>query len=203
MMVNKYLAVVLLFGVTPLSWGGPQAGDYRVKVSLEPFAETLNLSGIQKGYTDEWKRIMQQQLMEQVNYAGHYRLYVGYGDDLPNECGDGHPLCGWVIDKTTGKVVSALPEFIAIENDMSHPSTVQSCAVYSPEDENDPPPPGAMADFPIFYRDSTLLWMNGTLLSASNPNNDKCEYKIYNFKDGKFSIIGKGDPSDDPHFRHD
>lgn len=199
---NKFLAEFLLFAVIPFSWAGPQAGNYKIKVSHEPFTKDLSLSSVQQGYSSKWKHIMLQQLAEQVNYAGHYRLYFDYGDDLPNECGAGRPLCGWVIDKITGQVVSELPEFISNENDMRHPNIVKGCVVYSPEDENEPPPSGTMADFPIFYLDSTLLWMNGTLSPASNPNDDKCEYQIYNFKADKFQRVGNGDPSDDPRFQH-
>ncbi|AHE72818.1 hypothetical protein M942_09325 [Enterobacter ludwigii] len=202
MKANKSLLSFFFFCAIPLAYGTPQSDNYKIKVSRGPFANVLHLSNEQNGYTSKWKHIMQQQLASEVNYAGHYRVYVDYGDNLPNECGADAPLCGWVIDKITGMIVSKLPVFISNENDMSHPSLAQGCAVYSPEDENDPPPPGAMADFPFFYRDSTLLWMNGTSLRAPNPNNDKCEYKIYNFKNNEFKVIGDGDPSDDPHFKN-
>lgn len=202
MKVNKTLLCFLLLSISSLTYGVPQVNSYKISVSHGPFAKDLSLSSIQQGYTSKWRLIMQQQLAEQVNYAGHYRLYVGYGEDLPNECGSDRPLCGWIIDKITGQVVSELPEFISNANDMRHPSKEQGCAVYSPGADNDPPPPGAMADFPIFYRDSSLLWINGSLSSAPNPNDDKCEYQIYDFKGDKLKNLGKGDPSDDPHFQH-
>lgn len=202
MKVNKKLSYFLLLSISFFVFGGTQSGDYHVKENHGPYAKKVILSDMQNSYSSNWKHIMQSELLEPVNFAGHYRLYVDYGENLPNECDSARPLCGWIIDKITGKVVSKLPEFISTENDMSHPSVAQGCAVYSSEDDNAPPSTGAASNFPFFYRNSTLLWMNGSLLPASNPNDDKCEYQIYNLEGNKFQIIGKGDPSDDPNFLH-
>ncbi|EHI7918817.1 hypothetical protein J9M50_004815, partial [Salmonella enterica] len=89
----------------------PQFSDYPVAVSTGPFAKNIALSAEQQSYTNKWKQTMQRELAKPVNFAGHYRLYLSWNGELPKECGDNRWVCGWVIDKTSGEIVSELPEF--------------------------------------------------------------------------------------------
>ncbi|EOC9629817.1 hypothetical protein [Enterobacter ludwigii] len=181
---HKLLAGVLFFGVIPLSWGVPQAGDYRVKVSNGPFAKNISLSDIQQHNTDKWKHIMQRELVKPVNFAGHYRLYLSKNGELPKECGDERWVCGWIIDKTTGQVVSELPEFNG------------NNAYYSYHDNGTP----VSEDFaPDFYPISTMLWMNGETAPRSNPDADKCNYISYNFTKNTFTTLLVGEECEVKH----
>ncbi|MFZ5273770.1 hypothetical protein [Enterobacter asburiae] len=181
---NKLLVGFLFFGVIPFSWGFPQAGDYKVKVSHGPFAKTISLTDIQQHNTDEWKHIMQRELVKPVNFAGHYRLYISKNGELPKECGDERWVCGWIIDKTTGQVVSELPEFNG------------NNAYYSYHDNGTP----ISEDFaPDFYPISTMLWMNGETAPRSNPDATKCNYIAYNFTKNTFTTLEVGEACEVKH----
>lgn len=159
----------------------PQFPDYPATVSKGPFAKNIELSTLQQGYSDKWKHVMQREQVKPVNFAGHYRLYLSWNGELPKECGDDRWVCGWIIDKTTGSIVSELPKF-------------NGNTYYRPYHANGTPAPEEFA--PGFYPRSTMLWMNGNTAPLSNLDNLKCEYRVYSFKDNKFNLIGHGDPCD-------
>ena len=54
---------------------------------------------------------MQKEFTKPINFAGHYRLYIAYEEVFKRECGAEGWICGWVIDKKTGKIVAGLPWF--------------------------------------------------------------------------------------------
>lgn len=85
----------------------PEFSHYPATVTSGPFSQTLVLTNEQIKYSAHWKKTMQQQLVKPVNFAGHYRFFAtdAYQGD---ECQ--HGICGWVLDKSTGNVVSNLPE---------------------------------------------------------------------------------------------
>ena len=134
---------------------------------------------------------MQQELVKPVNFAGHYRLYLSKNGELPKECGDDRWVCGWIIDKTTGQVMSELPEFNG-----NH-------AYYSYHDNGTP----VSEDFaPDFYPDSTMLWMNGDTVPSSGKGDEQCNYIAYNFKNNTFKTLEIGeecvvDHGDDPDYK--
>ncbi|MDK9605827.1 hypothetical protein [Lelliottia wanjuensis] len=162
----------------------PQFSDYPVIVSNGPFAKSIELTDTQQRYTDKWKHIMQRELVKPVNFAGHYRLYLSWNGELPKECGDDRWVCGWIIDKTTGSIVSELPEF----NGNTH---------YRPYHANGTPVPEAFS--PGFYPDNSMLWMNGNTAPKSNLLNLKCNYISYNFKNNNFTTLEIGDECDVDH----
>lgn len=89
--------------------GIPEFKDYPADINKGPFATRLDLSSEQAKYSSHWKKITSSELKEPVNFGGHYRIYT---DDKSsgNECLDHQGgVCGWVIDKLSGKVVSQLP----------------------------------------------------------------------------------------------
>ncbi|AHE72705.1 hypothetical protein M942_06065 [Enterobacter ludwigii] len=181
---NKILLSFLLFSIIPLSYGSPQFDGYRVKVSAGPFAKNIVLSDMQHNYTEKWKTIMQKQLVEPVNFAGHYRLYLSWDGELPKDCGDGRWVCGWIIDKKTGEIVSELPEF-------------NGNRVYYSYHDNGTPSPEIFS--PGFYPVSTMLWMNGETIPKSGNGDVKCNYIAYNFTDNKFTTLDIGDECEVKH----
>ncbi|XTZ37673.1 hypothetical protein ACQYRI_17170 [Salmonella enterica] len=79
-----------------------------VHVSEGPFAKIISFNSEQDAYSNWWKKEVSEQLNKPVNFSGHYRLYVTSGGHGA-ECLHDYWVCGWVIDKLTGKVVSTLP----------------------------------------------------------------------------------------------
>lgn len=167
----------------------PQFSDYSVAVSTGPFAKKIALSTDQQSYTDKWKQTMQREFAKPVNFAGHYRLYLSWNGELPKECGDDRWVCGWVIDKTSGEIVSELPEF----NGNTH---------YRPYFANGTPVPDEF--MPEFYPKSSMIWINGNTAPISNLDDLKCENIAYVFNGTKFiSVLDAGkckvDYGDDPN----
>ncbi|EBD6545219.1 hypothetical protein C1366_26290 [Salmonella enterica] len=167
----------------------PQFSDYPVAVSTGPFAKNIALSAEQQSYTNKWKQTMQRELAKPVNFAGHYRLYLSWNGELPKECGDNRWVCGWVIDKTSGEIVSELPEF----NENTHYRSYHDNGTPSPEEFE-----------PGFYPNSIVLWMNGNTAPQSDLRNLQCKYMMYTFKENKFTALDKGSPcevdyGDDPN----
>lgn len=80
-----------------------------VIVSKGPFAQLVSLNSEQEAYSSWWKKQINSQLNKPVNFAGHYRLFVTSGGH-GSECLRDYWVCGWVIDKLTGKVVTTLPK---------------------------------------------------------------------------------------------
>ena len=88
--------------------GGPDYTKYPVKVSKGPFAKELHFTEKEKKNSPEWRKRLQQELNKPVNFAGHYRLFIDYDNVSRKEC---NLICGWVIDKHKGKIITGLPWF--------------------------------------------------------------------------------------------
>lgn len=183
---NIFLGIALLASACSVfaDKDNPQFSDYSVAVSTGPFAKHIALSTDQQSYTEKWKKTMQRELVKPVNFAGHYRLYLSWNGELPKECGDERWVCGWVIDKTSGEIVSELPEFNG-----NH-------AYFSYHDNGTPAPEEFM---PGFYPKSTMLWLNGSNIPVSGYGDNKCKYMVYKFKNNQFTAIDSGYPCEVDH----
>ncbi|WP_137761784.1 hypothetical protein [Nissabacter sp. SGAir0207] len=173
---NILLSFVLLSSACSVlaDKGNPQFSDYPVAVSKGPFAKKIALSANQQKYTEKWKQTMQRELAKPVNFSGHYRLYLSWNAELPKECGDERWVCGWVIDKTSGKIISELPEFNG-----NH-------AYFSYNDNGTPVPEDFM---PEFYPKSSMIWIEGSNVPSSGKIDNKCENIAYMFDGLKFITV--------------
>lgn len=187
---NVLLLLSLAVGVARAD--APQFGDFSVKKSAGPFAHQLSLTEQQKKFSSKWQQIMQQELNKPVNFSGHYRIYLSWNGELPKECGDARWVCGWILDKKTGEVVSTLPEF-------------NGNTAYFSYNDNGTPRPDEFA--PGYYPTSTMLWITGSNIPAKGEGDGKCAIITYNFKGNKFIPIFRGecevDHGDDPNYRDD
>ncbi|WP_137761786.1 hypothetical protein [Nissabacter sp. SGAir0207] len=104
---NKYITFSLLFSLCPFLTDARSA-ENPVQISKGPFAQSVSLNPEQENYSSWWKKQIKSQLNKPVNFAGHYRLFVTSGGH-GSECLHDYWVCGWVIDKLTGKVVATLP----------------------------------------------------------------------------------------------
>jgi len=109
MRTNKIVQYLcLLFPLcTHLSYAAQPNSDI-VGVSNGPFTKELVLRDAQNDFSPWWKDKVKAELAKPVNFAGRYRLFVSPGGH-GKECLHDYWICGWVIDKTTGEVVSTLP----------------------------------------------------------------------------------------------
>ncbi|EPE7488826.1 hypothetical protein ACSMAF_000844 [Cronobacter universalis] len=154
MRFNKILANTFLtisFSILAGEMKISNFSEYTVQLSKGPFAKKINLTSEQKTKSNDWKKIMQKQLVEKVNFAGHYRLYISDHGELPEDCGINGWVCGWVIDKETGRVITELPLF---NGNTEYYSTI----------ENNTPSPDPF--FTEFYANSNLIWVNGENVPA-------------------------------------
>ncbi|WP_133115976.1 hypothetical protein [Cronobacter sakazakii] len=120
----------------------PNFSEYTVQPSKGSFAKKINLTSEQQAKSNDWKKTMQKQLVEKVNFAVHYRLYISDRGELPEDCGINGWVCGWVIDKETGRVITELPLF---NGNTKYHSTI----------ENNTPSPNPF--FTEFYANSNLI----------------------------------------------
>ena len=157
----------------------PQMSDYKVRVNNCPFVKTLEIPPKFIDYSEKWKQVMQQELQKEVNFAGHYRVHLSKNGELPKECGDRAWVCGWIIDKLTGEIVSQLPKF----NNNTKYYAIISNGTRSPD------------QFSIeFYAISSLIWISG----QNHPEhgkfglNEHCANVAYEFKENKFIKIFSG-----------
>lgn len=70
------LIIAVCFSTIANEGDVPEFKDYNISLSDGPFAKKINLTNEQLKKSEEWKRIIQKQLNEQINFAGHYRLYI-------------------------------------------------------------------------------------------------------------------------------
>lgn len=110
MQTGKLRILPQVFLVKNTEVGSPQFSDFKVEKNTEPFTKVLFLTEKQKAFTNKWQLIMQHELSKPVNFSGHYQLSLSWNGELPKECGDDRWVCGWILDKKTGEVVSTLPE---------------------------------------------------------------------------------------------
>lgn len=101
-------------------------------------------------------------------------MYLSWNGELPNECGDDRWVCGWILDKNTGEVISTLPEF-------------NGNTAYFSYNDNGTPRPDEFS--PIFYPNSSMLWITGTNVPAKGNGNDECSIITYNFKENQFTPL--------------
>lgn len=183
---KKLTLIIFLLGlpsVCSAEKSVPMFKDHNVAVSTGPFVDILNINNTHHVYSKKWVKLMQEQLGERVNFAGHYRLYISKGGELIDDCGINGWVCGWIIDKKTGGVVSVLPNFngnskyySTIDNGTSSPY------LFSLE----------------FYKNSNLIWVNGENIPESKVGNislgdKKCSNNAYLFKDNSFSLAFVGE----------
>ncbi|WP_261640579.1 hypothetical protein [Erwinia mallotivora] len=159
----------------------PQFKDYPADINKGPFSNKLDLSGEQEKYSRHWKKITKNELKEPVNFAGHYRIYT---DDKSsgNECLDHQGgVCGWVIDKLSGKIVAQLP-------------AVAGTNVYQQVADNNTP---VGEDFRIdTQKSSSLMILTGQAIPQKIEYNDNgipitnpCQTTYYILENEEFSKV--------------
>lgn len=181
MRAEKYLIMSTIFlfqWASALHAGELRFSDYSVTMTSGPFANQILLTKKQKTYSEKWQKIMSKELGEPVNFAGHYRLYLSWGGEFPDECGSERWVCGWIVDKITGEIISTLPEF-------------NGNTAYFTYSDNGTPSPDKFQ--PIFHPNSSMLWMEGTNLPAKKGGSEKCGIAIYNFRNNQFTPLFKGE----------
>lgn len=195
MMVNKRILFVLfifVFSGFAAENTLPQFSDYPVNLFFGSFAEKINLSNQQKNYSMKWKELIQNALLRPVNFSGHYVIYISKKGELPEECGNDGWVCGWVIDKINGKVVSELPDFNG------------NTKYYSTIDNGTRSPDLFDAEF---YVKSSMLWVRGQNIPKNGKGNEgRCANTAYNFKANTFIKLFSGkcevDVGSDPDADH-
>lgn len=176
-MVFVFVYSVLTFANDP---SNPQFSDYQTAVSSGPFAKKAHFNGEQQTYSQDWKQSIQHELNKPVNFAGHYRLYTAAGG-RGSECANEAWICGWVIDKFTGKIVSKLPK------------DTDGSSVYASTGDN-----GTPVGYPFesdAYKDSTMVVITGQAIPADENMNDNpvCKSAVYNFKNNEFEKLVESD----------
>lgn len=156
----------------------PTFENNKVRLSQGPFASNLALTNQQKDNSVLWQNIIQKELLKEVNFAGHYRIFISKKGELPTECGVDGWVCGWIIDKSNGQVVSELPVFNG------------NSKYYSTIDNNTPSPESFSIEF---YPNSDLIWLNGANIPGNKVSNIsykdlKCVNNAYTFRGNKFSV---------------
>ena len=116
---------------------------------------------------------MDIQIDQSINFSGHYILYTSFGGH-GKECERDNWVCGWVIDKLTGKVESELPK----DDNGSN--------IYADIGDNDTP---IGLPFEVnAYKDSSMLLITGQSIPATSASNDSptCKSAVFNFTGNKF-----------------
>ena len=154
----------------------PQFSDYQTSVYSGPFATNITLSKEQEVFSERWKKSIRKELNKPVNFAGRYRVYFmtgGYGKECLNESW----ICGWVIDKVTGQIVSGLPQ----DDDGSN--------TYASIGDNGTP---VGLPFEIdAYKDSAMMLITGQAIPLKNDENDSpvCKSVAFSFENNKFKKL--------------
>ncbi|EEU6242210.1 hypothetical protein HES55_002496 [Salmonella enterica] len=186
MKVVKFISTLIIavcFSTIANEGNVPEFKDHNISLSDGPFATKINLTNEQLRKSEEWKRIMQRQINEKINFAGHYRLYISEKGQLPEDCGVNGWVCGWIVDKETGIVVSELPLFNG------------NTKYYSIIDNGTPSPDSFFAEF---YPNSNLIWISGENIPEEKVGNislgdKRCSNSAYLFKDNSFYNIFNGE----------
>lgn len=175
--VNILFVFFVLFSFDVFSEDGssPNFSDYSTVISSGPFVNKAALTAVQRDFSADWRSLIEKELVKPVNFSGHYRLVITQGGVLSKECGNDGWVCGWVIDKKTGEVVSTLPEF---NGNTKYFATI----------DNGTPSPDS---FSIeYYPNSSLVWVSG----QNKPENGdfkqtKCANAAYKYNANTFSIV--------------
>lgn len=157
----------------------PNFSSHSVNISSGPFVKNVNFSKQQNSYSAKWKKLMQNAVLKPVNFSGYYVIYISTKGELPEECGDDGWVCGWIIDKLSGKVVSELPTFNG------------NTKYYSIIDYGTPSPDLFDAEF---YAKSSMLWIRGQNIPAHGRTGDvRCANVAYDFKSDLFIKLFSGE----------
>lgn len=172
--INKLCIVFLLITFNSDANNIPQFSDFLVPVSSGPFVKNLSFKS-EPVHSEEWEKMVGAEILKPVNYDSHFRLVLIKNGELPLDCGEKGWVCGWVIDKLSGEVVSELPEF---NGNTKYFSTI----------DNGTPSPDL---FDIgFYPNSSMLWLAGQNTPVNNKNDEaKCANTAYKFKNDKFTKL--------------
>ncbi|TDN54840.1 hypothetical protein EC843_101898 [Buttiauxella sp. JUb87] len=150
----------------------PQFSDFPVTVSTGHFVSKMDVSVEQEHHTDKWKQYIQKELIKPVNFSGHYRIIMSRNGELPQDCGNDGWVCGWIVDKLTGKIISELPEFNG------------NTKYYSTIDNGTPSPDSFDVEH---HSNSSMIWVSGQNAPAKGKQGEaKCANTAYNFKDNEF-----------------
>lgn len=173
MKINKLIMLLLLVVmVTARASDHPRFPEYSVMINPGPFANKIEFSNLQNHYSNEWKNYIKTEFVKPVNFSGHYRIILSENGILPQECGDDGWVCGWIIDKLTGRVISELPKF-------------NGNTKYFPTIDNGTPSPDLFNM--EYYPNSSMIWISGQNTPVNNRYGEtKCANIAYNFKDDNF-----------------
>ena len=180
MKITKVVLMLISFSVYSHGTENvPQVSEYQVKTYNGPFEKKLKITHEFLNHSNKWKQLMQKELQKEVNFSGHYRVYLSRNGEFPKECGDRAWVCGWIIDKLTGEIISQLPSF---NNNTKYYATInngtRSPDLFSTE----------------FYARSNLMWISG----QNHPEHGKfglhehCANVAYEFKENKFTKLFSG-----------
>ncbi|NHV88768.1 hypothetical protein G9X53_05385 [Cronobacter dublinensis] len=172
---NKSILVVMCIFMSFKAFSkyspNPQFSDYQVSVSNGPFEKKIHFNKEQESYSSYWKISMQKQLNESVNFAGHFIIYTAYGGH-GKECVRDNWVCGWVIDKETGRIVATLP---ADDNGSN-----------SYFDISDNGTPVGLPFKVETYKNSSIIAIIGQSTPQRKNDNPVCKTILYNFTKGKY-----------------
>lgn len=157
----------------------PKFSNYPVNIKHGAFVEEVDFSDRQEMYSEKWKKLMRNSILNPVNFSGHYGIYISKNGELPEECGDDGWVCGWIIDKINGKKVSELPAFNG------------NTKYYSIIDNGTLSPDLFDAEF---YATSSMLWIRGQNIPANGKaGEDRCANVAYDFKSDLFVKLFSGE----------
>ncbi len=167
------LSMLLSHNVLSQEVFNPQFSDYQVEVSKGPFEKKVIINKEQEGYSAQWKRNMIKQLNAPVNFAGHFRIYTEVGGH-GKECLRDNWVCGWVIDKLTGKIAASLP----VDGNGSNR--------YAEVADN-----GTPIGLPFemdAYKNSSMIAITGQSIPLKKGMDDSpvCKTALFNFKGDKY-----------------
>lgn len=152
----------------------PQFSDFPATVSSGPFIKILSLNDKQD-HTEKWNEFIQSELLKPVNFSGHYRVAISKNGKLPQDCGNDGWVCGWIIDKLSGVVISELPEF---NDNTKYFSTI----------DNGTPSPD-LFDIEI-YPNSSMIWISGQNTPKNKKDADvRCANTAYEFNNNFIKLM--------------
>ncbi|WP_421356280.1 hypothetical protein [Pseudocitrobacter faecalis] len=175
---NAFIFIIIFtsFYTSPREILNPQFSDYQVEISKGPFKKNIIFSNTQNKYSMYWKENIQKQLNYPVNFAGHFRIYTAFGGH-GIECLRDNWVCGWVIDKHTGKIVASLPQ----DNNGSNRYA----------DITDNGTPVGLPFEIVTYKDSSMIVITGQVIPLKNNEYDNpiCKTVIFDFNGNEYMKI--------------
>lgn len=182
--INALLSILATFPVLGASSHPLLSNNYNVDVSHGPFVNNLVLTEKQKNFSTWWKENIKKELNKPVNFAGKYRLFVSKGGH-GTECLHDYWICGWVIDKSSGKVVATLP---------TSPEGGNSYADFVDNGTSD----GIGFEYFATKRNSSIIIKGRAVNAPLRDNNGnfsvpECRLIQYNFDGSSYSVIKESD----------